>query len=155
MEESKAGRPEYGFNPLSRRWVKKSSDAYLRLIKAGIIKEEPEVLSQLTADRREATRRRLEAMSQRRAEALVAEAAQRGMSAKPAKSVPPKAAVGSSRLPSKIMLAALRDRLARMVKTHDLASSCSSIDELAERLSALAAAQAHDEGGSESDSSEQ
>ena len=162
MEESKQGRPEYGFNPLSRRWVKKNSDAYLRLIKAGVVKEDPEVLSELTAGRRAATLKRVEALAQRRAEALVAEAAQRGLAAMgPVKSAQRAPEGGqrpqsgpSRRLPSKIMLAALRERLTRLVKAHDLASSCSSVDELAERLSALAALDP-DEGSDESDDSEQ
>lgn len=73
-DEQKKSRPqEYGFNPVSRRWVKKTSDTWLRLVKAGLVSEDPELLETLTAKRRETVREKNQAAVERRAKQLVAE----------------------------------------------------------------------------------
>ena len=58
-EDDKLARPqEYGFNPVSRRWVKRTSDVWLRLVKSGVVDESPEYLSDIAAARREAARKK-------------------------------------------------------------------------------------------------
>ncbi len=58
-EDDKQARPqEYGFNPVSRRWVKRVSDVWLRLVKSGVVGETPEYLSDLAAARRDVTRKK-------------------------------------------------------------------------------------------------
>ena len=73
-EEEKKSRPqEFGFNPVSRRWVKKTSDTWLRLIKAGVVGEDPELLEALTLKRRETVRAKNRAAVERRAKQMTAE----------------------------------------------------------------------------------
>jgi hypothetical protein len=75
-DEQKKSRPqEYGFNPVSRRWVKKTSDTWLRLVKAGLVSEDPGLLETLTAKRREAVRDKNQAAVERRAKQLAAPSA--------------------------------------------------------------------------------
>ena len=70
-EEEKKSRPqEFGFNPVSRRWVKKTSDTWLRLIKAGVVGEDPELLEALTLKRRETVRAKNRAAVERRAKQM-------------------------------------------------------------------------------------
>jgi hypothetical protein len=72
-DEEKKSRPqEYGFNPVSRRWVKKTSDTWLRLVKAGVVGEDPELLEALTLKRRETVREKNQAAVERRAKQLAA-----------------------------------------------------------------------------------
>ncbi len=71
-EDDKQARPqEYGFNPVSRRWVKRVSDVWLRLVKSGVVGESPEYLSDLAAARRDVTRKKNDLAFERRAAALV------------------------------------------------------------------------------------
>ena len=73
-EEEKKSRPqEFGFNPVSRRWVKKTSDTWLRLVKAGVVGEDPELLEALTLKRRETVRAKNRAAVERRAKQMTAE----------------------------------------------------------------------------------
>jgi hypothetical protein len=72
-EDDKQARPqEYGFNPVSRRWVKRVSDVWLRLVKSGVVGETPEYLSDLASTRRDMTRKKNDLAFERRAAALIA-----------------------------------------------------------------------------------
>ena len=72
-EEEKKASAEFGFNPVSRRWVKKTSDTWLRLVKAGVVGEDPELLEALTLKRRETVRAKNQAAVERRAKQMTAE----------------------------------------------------------------------------------
>ena len=56
LDEEKKLDPGYGFNPVSRRYIKKTSDTWLRLVKAGVVTETPEALEELTLARRQKNR---------------------------------------------------------------------------------------------------
>jgi hypothetical protein len=72
-EEEKKSLPHaYGYNPVSRRFVKKTSDTWLRLVKSGLVSEDPGLLETLTAKRREAVREKNQAAVERRAKQLAA-----------------------------------------------------------------------------------
>jgi hypothetical protein len=88
-EEEKKASAEFGFNPVSRRWVKKTSDTWLRLVKAGVVGEDPELLEALTLKRRETVRAKNQAAVERRAKQMVATAEPAGRSPEP-KAVAPK-----------------------------------------------------------------
>ena len=56
-DEDKSQRPEYGFNPVSRRYVLKTSDTWLRLVKSGMVHEDN--LESLTLARRAQNRTKM------------------------------------------------------------------------------------------------
>jgi hypothetical protein len=56
-EEGKASSNLYALNPISRRYVLKTSDVYLRLLKSGVVSD-PETMEALDLRKREASRAR-------------------------------------------------------------------------------------------------
>lgn len=56
-EEGKASSNLYALNPISRRYVMKTSDVYLRLLKSGVVSD-PETMEALDLRKREASRAR-------------------------------------------------------------------------------------------------
>jgi transposase-like protein len=87
-DEEKKGRPrEFGFNPITRRWVKRTSDVWLRLVKSGLVDEDPELMEEITAKRRQANLDRKNAIA---ATAATAMAHQVNPAPKPAPTPKPK-----------------------------------------------------------------
>ena len=69
-EESKGGNSSYALNPISRRYVLKTSDVYLRLLKSGVVND-PATLESLDLRKREASRARQRGLAEsRRGEAV-------------------------------------------------------------------------------------
>ena len=127
-DEEKKSRPrDYGYNPVSRRFVKKTSDTWLRLVKAGLVSEDPELLETLTAKRRETVREKNQAAVERRAKQLVAEP-------KPEVKQEPKPA------PKKPDRAEVRRRVIQTaLENQSELDGCLDDDELEERLRRLLA----------------
>jgi hypothetical protein len=135
-EEEKKSRPqEFGFNPVSRRWVKKTSDTWLRLVKAGVVGEDPELLEALTLKRRETVRKKNQAAVERRAKQLAAPSAapkQASADSEVAPSAKPKPA------PKKADRAEVRRRVVQVaLDNQSELDGCQDDDELEERLRRL------------------
>ena len=64
-EESKGGNSSYALNPISRRYVLKTSDVYLRLLKSGVVND-PATLESLDLRKREASRARQRGLAESR-----------------------------------------------------------------------------------------
>jgi hypothetical protein len=144
-DEQKKSRPqEYGFNPVSRRWVKKTSDTWLRLVKAGLVSEDPGLLETLTAKRREAVRDKNQAAVERRAKQLAAPSAKPEPEPKPAPKPEPKAATTQ---PKKADRAEVRRRVVQVaLDNQDQLDGCQDDDELEERLRRLLLWDTHTRG---------
>ena len=134
-EEEKKSRPqEFAFNPISRRWVKKTSDTWLRLVKAGVVSEDPELLEALTLKRRETVRKKNQAAVERRAKQLAApSAAPKQASADSEPNPEPKAVA-----PKKADRAEVRRRVVQVaLDNQSELDGCQDDDELEERLRRL------------------
>ena len=142
-EEEKKASAEYGFNPVSRRWVKKTSDTWLRLVKAGVVGEDPELLEALTLKRREAVREKNQAAVERRAKLMaptlrvVAEPKPEPSKPEPTPVRAPVAAAAPKK-PTRSVAADIRRRVIRTALDHQSElDGCQDDDELEERLRRL------------------
>jgi hypothetical protein len=140
-DEQKKSRPqEYGFNPVSRRWVKKTSDTWLRLVKAGLVSEDPGLLETLTAKRREAVRDKNQAAVERRAKQLAAPSFGDGTSAAPSAKPEPVAPKPEPKAvaPKKADRAEVRRRVIQTaLDNQSELDGCLDDEELEERLRRL------------------
>lgn len=64
-EELKQGSMLYALNPISRRYILKTSDVYLRLLKSGVIVDD-DAMNALDLKRREASRARQQGLAESR-----------------------------------------------------------------------------------------
>ena len=134
-DEEKKGRPrEFGFNPITRRWVKRTSDVWLRLVKSGLADEDPELLEEITAKRRQANLARKNAIA---AGASTAMAHQ--VNPEPKQAVEPKPEPKAV-APKKPDRAEVRRRVIQTaLENQSELDGCQDDDELEERLRRLLA----------------
>ena len=136
-EEGKASSNLYALNPISRRYVLKTSDVYLRLLKSGVVSD-PETMEALDLRKREASRAR------QRGAAKAAAAAAATAQVKPEPAPKPEPKPVATKKPDR---AEVRRRVVQVaLDNQSELDGCQDDDELEERLRRLLLWDTHTRG---------